>query len=191
MMINKLDPKQIIMSNNEVTNAMLSNCIEDILSASEILINAIKNGKKVLWCGNGGSAADSQHMSTELMGGLRYHDRPPIPSIALTTDSSFLTAWSNDTDFNTIFSRQIEAIGGSGDVLIAISTSGNSSNIVEAVNMAEKMNMRIIILTGKNGGKLSGRKDIVINIPSDDTQRIQEGHLLTEHILCEMLESSL
>ena len=190
-MINKLDPKQIIMSNNELTNAMLSNCIEDILSASEILINAIKNGKKVLWCGNGGSAADSQHMSTELMGGLRYHDRPPIPSIALTTDSSFLTAWSNDTDFNTIFSRQIEAIGGSGDVLIAISTSGNSSNIIEAVNMAEKINMRIIILTGKTGGKLNGRKDIVIKIPSDDTQRIQEGHLLTEHILCEMLESSL
>ena len=179
------------MSNNEVTNAMLSNCIEDILSASEILINAIKNGKKVLWCGNGGSAADSQHMSTELMGGLRDHDRPPIPSIALTTDSSFLTAWSNDTDFNTIFSRQIEAIGGSGDVLIAISTSGNSSNIIEAVNMAEKINMRIIILTGKTGGKLNGRKDIVIKIPSDDTQRIQEGHLLTEHILCEMLESSL
>ena len=190
-MINKLDPKQIIMSNNEVTNAMLTNCIEDILSASEVLINAIKNGKKVLWCGNGGSAADSQHMSTELMGGLRDHDRPPIPSIALTTDSSFLTAWSNDTDFNTIFSRQIEAIGGSGDVLIAISTSGNSSNIIEAVNMAEKMNMRIIILTGKTGGKLNGRKDIMIKIPSDDTQRIQEGHLLTEHILCEMLESSL
>lgn len=190
-MINKLDPKQIIMSNNEVTNAMLTNCIEDILSASEVLINAIKNGKKVLWCGNGGSAADSQHMSTELMGGLRDHDRPPIPSIALTTDSSFLTAWSNDTDFNTIFSRQIEAIGGSGDVLIAISTSGNSRNIIEAVNMAEKINMRIIILTGKTGGKLNGRKDIVIKIPSDDTQRIQEGHLLTEHILCEMLESSL
>ena len=190
-MSNKLDPKQIIISNNEVTNAMLSNCIDDILIASEILINAINNGKKVLWCGNGGSAADSQHMSTELMGGLRDHDRPPIPSIALTTDSSFLTAWSNDKDFNTIFSRQIEAIGNTGDVLVAISTSGNSSNVVEAVNMAEKMNMRIIILTGKGGGKLNGRKDIVINIPSDDTQRIQEGHLLTEHILCEMVESSL
>ena len=186
-----LDPKQIIISNNKVTNAMSTTCIDDILIASEILIETIKNGNKVLWCGNGGSAADSQHMSTELMGGLRDHDRPPIPSIALTTDSSFLTAWSNDTDFNTLFSRQIEAIGNSGDVLIAISTSGNSENIVEAVNMAEKMNMKIIILTGKNGGKLNGRGDIVINIPSNDTQRIQEGHLLTEHILCEMLESSL
>jgi len=186
-----LDPKQIIISNNEVTNAMLTTCIDDILIASEILIETIKNGNKVLWCGNGGSAADSQHMSTELMGGLRDHDRPPIPSIALTTDSSFLTAWSNDTDFNTLFSRQIEAIGNSGDVLIAISTSGNSENVVEAVNMAEKMNIKIIILTGKNGGKLNGKGQIVINIPSDDTQRIQEGHLLTEHILCEMLESSL
>ena len=186
-----LDPKQIIISNNEVTNAMLTTCIDDILIASEILIETIKNGNKVLWCGNGGSAADSQHMSTELMGGLRDHDRPPIPSIALTTDSSFLTAWSNDTDFNTLFSRQIEAIGNSGDVLIAISTSGNSENVVEAVNMAEKMNIKIIILTGKNGGKLNGKGEIVINIPSDDTQRIQEGHLLTEHILCEMLESSL
>ena len=102
-----------------------------------------------------------------------------------------MTAWSNDTDFNTLFSRQIEAIGNSGDVLIAISTSGNSENIVEAVNMAKKMNIKIIILTGKNGGKLNGRGDIVINIPSNDTQRIQEGHLLTEHILCEMLEASL
>lgn len=190
-MSGKLDPKQIIISNNEVTNAMLTTCIDDILIASEILIDAINNGNKVLWCGNGGSAADSQHMSTELMGGLRNHDRPPIPSIALTTDSSFLTAWSNDTDFNTLFSRQIEAIGNSGDVLIAISTSGNSENIVEAVNMAKKMNIKIIILTGKNGGKLNGRGDIVINIPSNDTQRIQEGHLLTEHILCEMLEASL
>ena len=190
-MRNKLDPKQIIMSNNQVTKAMLSNCIDDIIIASEILINAIKNGNKVLWCGNGGSAADSQHMSTELMGGLRDHDRPPIPSVALTTDSSLLTAWSNDTDFNTIFSRQIEAIGNRGDVLIAISTSGNSNNVVEAVNMAERMNMSTIILTGKSGGKLNGRKDIVIKIPSDDTQRIQEGHLLTEHILCEMVESSL
>lgn len=134
-MSGKLDPKQIIISNNEVTNAMLTTCIDDILIASEILIDAINNGNKVLWCGNGGSAADSQHMSTELMGGLRNHDRPPIPSIALTTDSSFLT--------------------------------------------------------GKNGGKLNGRGDIVINIPSNDTQRIQEGHLLTEHILCEMLETSL
>jgi len=187
----KLDPVQIIISNNEVTKAMLSSCVEDILVACEILILSIKDGNKVLWCGNGGSAADSQHMSTELMGGLRDHDRPPIPSIALTTDSSFLTAWSNDTDFKTVFSRQIEALGSPGDVLIAISTSGNSDNVIEAVMMAKKMSMKAIILTGESGGKLDNRGDVVINIPSNDTQRIQEGHLLTEHILCEMVESSL
>lgn len=190
-MKNNLDPKEIIISNNKVSQDMLESCADDILFAANILIKTVKNGNKVLWCGNGGSAADSQHMSTELMGGLRDHDRPPIPSIALTTDSSFLTAWSNDTDFRSVFSRQIEAIGNSGDVLIAISTSGNSDNVVEAVNMAEKLNMKIIILTGKSGGKLNNRGDVVINIPSKDTQRIQEGHLLTEHILCEMLESSL
>ena len=190
-MKNNLDPKEIIISNYKVSQDMLESCVDDILFAANNLIKTVKNGNKVLWCGNGGSAADSQHMSTELMGGLRDHDRPPIPSIALTTDSSFLTAWSNDTDFRSVFSRQIEAIGNSGDVLIAISTSGNSDNVVEAVNMAEKLNMKIIILTGKSGGKLNNRGDVVINIPSKDTQRIQEGHLLTEHILCEMLESSL
>ena len=187
----KLDPVQIIISNNEVIKNMLSSCVEDILIACEILISSIKDGNKVFWCGNGGSAADSQHMSTELMGGLRDHDRPPIPSIALTTDSSFLTAWSNDTDFKTVFSRQIEALGSPGDVLIAISTSGNSDNVIEAVMMAKKMSMKVIILTGESGGKLNNRGDVVINIPSNDTQRIQEGHLLTEHILCEMVESSL
>ena len=187
----KLDPVQIIISNNEVTKTMLSSCVEDILLACEILISSIKDGNKVFWCGNGGSAADSQHMSTELMGGLRDHDRPPIPSIALTTDSSFLTAWSNDTDFKTVFSRQIEALGNPGDVLIAISTSGNSDNVIEAVMMAKKMSMKVIILTGESGGKLNDRGDVVINIPSNDTQRIQEGHLLTEHILCEKVDSSL
>ena len=187
----KLDPVQIIISNNEVTKTMLSSCVEDILIGCEILISSIKDGNKVFWCGNGGSAADSQHMSTELMGGLRDHDRPPIPSIALTTDSSFLTAWSNDTDFKTVFSREIEALGNPGDVLIAISTSGNSDNVIEAVMMAKKMSMKVIILTGESGGKLNDRGNVVINIPSNDTQRIQEGHLLTEHILCEMVETSL
>ena len=102
-----------------------------------------------------------------------------------------MTAWSNDTDFKTVFSRQIEALGNPGDVLIAISTSGNSDNVIEAVMMAKKMSMKVIILTGESGGKLNNRGDVVINIPSNDTQRIQEGHLLTEHILCEMVESAL
>ena len=185
----KLDSRQIISSSADVKRAMLDACAEDIDVAANILTDAVKNGRKILWCGNGGSAADAQHMATELMGGLRDHDRPAIASISLTTDSSFLTAWSNDTDFNTIFSRQLDGLGEPGDVLVAISTSGNSENIVQAVERAETMDMAVIILTGQNGGKLRDKGDVIIRIPSDDTQRIQEGHLLAEHIMCEMVEN--
>ena len=185
----KLDSRQIISSSADVKRAMIDACAEDIDIAANILTEAVKNGRKILWCGNGGSAADAQHMATELMGGLRDHDRPAIASIALTTDSSFLTAWSNDKDFNTIFSRQLDGLGEPGDVLVAISTSGNSENIVQAVERAETMDMAVIILTGQNGGKLRDKGDVIIRIPSDDTQRIQEGHLLAEHIMCEMVEN--
>jgi len=122
---------------------------------------------------------------------LRDHDRPAIASIALTTDSSFLTAWSNDTDFNTVFSRQLDGLGKAGDVLVAISTSGNSENVVQAVERAMAMDMAVIILTGQSGGKLRDKGDVIIRIPSDDTQRIQEGHLLAEHIMCEMVEDAI
>ena len=187
----KLDSRQIISTSADVKRAMLDACAKDIDIAANILTDAVKNGRKILWCGNGGSAADAQHMSTELMGGLRDHDRPAIASIALTTDSSFLTAWSNDTNFNTIFSRQLDGLGKAGDVLVAISTSGNSENIVQAVERAKAMDMAVIILTGQSGGKLRDKGDIVIRIPSDDTQRIQEGHLLAEHIMCEMVENAI
>ena len=187
----KLDSRQIISSSADVKRAMIDACAEDIDIAANILTEAVKNGRKILWCGNGGSAADAQHMATELMGGLRDHDRPAIASIALTTDSSFLTAWSNDKDFNTIFSRQLDGLGEPGDVLVAISTSGNSENIVQAVERAETMDMAVIILTGQNGGKLRDKGDVIIRIPSDDTQRIQEGHLLAEHIMCEMVENAI
>ena len=187
----KLDSRQIISISADVMRAMLDACAKDIDTAANILTKAVKNGRKILWCGNGGSAADAQHMATELMGGLRDHDRPAIASIALTTDSSFLTAWSNDTDFNTIFSRQLDGLGKAGDVLVAISTSGNSDNIVQAVERAKTMDMSVIILTGKSGGKLCDKGDVIIRIPSDDTQRIQEGHLLAEHIMCEMVENAI
>jgi len=186
----KLDSRQIISTSADVKRAMLDACAKDIDIAANIMTDAVKNGRKILWCGNGGSAADAQHMATELMGGLRDHDRPAIASIALTTDSSFLTAWSNDTDFNTIFSRQLDGLGKAGDVLVAISTSGNSENIVRAVERAKAMDMAVIILTGQSGGKLRDKGDVVIRIPSDDTQRIQEGHLLAEHIMCEMVENA-
>jgi D-sedoheptulose 7-phosphate isomerase len=187
----KLDSRQIITTSANVKRAMLDACAKDIDIAANILTDTVKNGGKILWCGNGGSAADAQHMATELMGGLRDHDRSAIASIALTTDSSFLTAWSNDTDFNTIFSRQLDALGKAGDVLVAISTSGNSENIVQAVIRAKAMDMAVIILTGESGGQLRDKGDVIIRIPSDDTQRIQEGHLLAEHIMCEMVENAI
>ena len=190
-MSSKLDSRQIISTSADVKRAMLDACAKDIDIAANIMTDAVKNGKKILWCGNGGSAADAQHMATELMGGLRDHDRPAIASISLTTDSSFLTAWSNDTDFNTIFSRQLDGLGNAGDVLVAISTSGNSENIVQAVEKAKAMDMVVIILTGQSGGKLGDKGEVVIRIPSDDTQRIQEGHLLAEHIMCEMVENAI
>jgi len=186
-----LDFKQIINDSIDVKTKILGNCVNDIESASEVLIKAVKDGKKILWCGNGGSAADAQHMAAELMGGLRSHDRPAIASLALTTDTSFITAWSNDTDYETIFSRQIEAIGNKGDVLIAISTSGNSKNVIRAIETAKEKRIRVIVLTGKSGGNMANSGNINICIPSDDTQRIQEGHLMVEHILCESVESSI
>lgn len=186
-----LDFKQIINDSIDVKTKILENCVNDIESASEILIKAVKDGNKILWCGNGGSAADAQHMAAELMGGLRSHDRPAIASLALTTDTSFITAWSNDTDYETIFSRQIEAIGNKGDVLIAISTSGNSKNVIRAIETAKEKRIRVIVLTGKSGGNMANSGNINICIPSDDTQRIQEGHLMVEHILCESVESSI
>ena len=136
------DVKSIIQENNTVLVKMLDQCVADIKAASDLSILAIKNGKKIIWCGNGGSAADAQHMAAELMGGLVSHDREPIPSIALTTDTSFITAWANDTGYETIFSRQIDGLGNAGDILIAISTSGNSVNVLRAIKCAKNKKMK-------------------------------------------------
>ena len=180
-----------IRESADVKNTMIVASVEDIEKAAEMMVAAVQNGNKILWCGNGGSAADAQHMAAELMGGLRSHDRPAIQSIALTTDTSFITAWSNDTDYESIFSRQIEGLGSTGDILMAISTSGNSRNVVKAVESCNDKGITVIVLTGKTGGLLKDMGDVTISIPSDDTQRIQEGHLLAEHILCEMVEKSV
>jgi len=185
-----LDIRQIIQNSAETKLLMLEKCEGDIQKASQMMIESIKNGNKILWCGNGGSAADAQHMAAELMGGLRSQDRKPIPSIALTTDSSFITAWSNDSSYDEIFSRQIEGIGSTGDILVAISTSGNSINVLNAIKTAKSKKIQCIILTGKSQGIMKGMGDVLISIPSDDTQRIQECHLLVEHIMCEFVEES-
>jgi len=153
-------------------------------------VNAIKNNKKILVFGNGGSAADAQHIATELT--VRYmSDRAPIAAIALTTDSSTLTAAGNDLGFEYIFSRQIEALGQDGDIAIAISTSGNSDNIIKALKMARSKNITTIGLSGCDGGKMPPLCDHIITVPSDMTARIQEMHILIGHLLCGALEKEL
>ena len=188
-MIEKI--KQQISASIAVKESMFHYCIEDIQSAASLMIDSIRKGGKIFWCGNGGSAADAQHLATELMGGMTSHDRKPIPSIALTTDNSFITAWSNDTGFESIFSRQIQGLGKAGDVLIGISTSGNSENVLAAVKQAKFKELSTIVFTGNSGGKINGVPDISINIPSEDTQRIQEAHIMVGQILCGLIEDDL
>ena len=180
--------KREILDSLSVKELIIESCIEDIESAAVAMINSIKNGGKILFCGNGGSAGDAQHLATELMGGMTSHERKPIPSIALTTDTSFITAWSNDTDFDSIFSRQIQGLGNEGDVLVAISTSGNSSNIIAALKQAKYKGLMTISFTGKTGGKLNGLADLTIYVPSENTQRIQEGHIMIGQIICGLVE---
>jgi len=159
-------------------------------AASKKIFNTFKNKKKIFICGNGGSAADCQHIASELTGRF-IKDRIPINAIALTTDTSALTAISNDFSFNEVFSRQLQALGGPNDVLIAISTSGNSANIIEAVEFAKNKNIKVIGLLGNEGGKLGKICDISIIVPSTSTPRIQEAHILIGHTLCEGIEIEL
>lgn len=188
-MIEKIE--KLIIESIEVKKQLIKKCLPEIDNAAQLMIMSIRNGGKILWCGNGGSASDAQHLSTELMGGMSNHDRKPIPSISLTTDTSFLTAWSNDTDFESVFSRQIQGLGNSGDVLIGISTSGNSENVISAIKQAKYKDLKTIALTGYNSNKLEDLSDVTINVPSNDTQRIQESHIMIGQILCGLLEEDL
>ena len=167
-------------------------CFDDIIKAIDLLVECYKNGNKLLLCGNGGSAADCQHIATELMIRLSHHiNRPALPAIALTTDTSNLTAGSNDIGFENVFARNVEGLGNKGDVLLAISTSGNSENVIKAVEMAHQKGMKVIGFLGGSGGKLKSLVDLPIIIPSSNTQRIQEGHITIAHIICEMVEDRL
>ena len=166
-------------------------CHESILESALIIIHAFQAGAKVLLCGNGGSAADCQHFATELVSRLSSDiKRRALPALALTTDTSFLTAYSNDAEFDGIFERQVEAFGKPGDVLIAISTSGNSKNVIRAVEQANKLDMVTISLTGQKG-VLKDITDSNIMIPSENTQFIQESHLAIEHVICYLVEDAL
>ena len=180
-----------ILESARIKNKMVQNGVVEVEKAAELLIDCVNDGGKIYWCGNGGSSADAQHLATELMGGMSDHDRMPIPSISLTTDSSFITAWSNDTDFDSVFSRQIQGLGEVGDVLIGISTSGNSKNIINAIKQAKFKKLKTITFTGSTGGKLDGLADITIKIPSENTQRIQEAHIMIGQILCSIIELSI
>jgi len=157
--------------------------------ASEMVL-AVRMGGKILWCGNGGSAADAQHLNGQFVVRFR-HDREGIPSIALTTDTSILTAASNNYGYEHIFQRQVETLARKGDVVVAISTSGNSRNVSLALESARKLGAVTVAFTGKGGGKLAAWADFLFEIPSSDTARIQEAHIVAGHILCEIVESEL
>lgn len=163
---------------------------DKIEEAANIIIGAYKNNKKVLIAGNGGSAADAQHFAGELVGRFKK-ERKPLDCIALTTDTSILTAVGNDYGFEHVFARQVEARGKAGDVYISISTSGNSQNIIYAIEKAKEMKIRTVYLGGKDGGKIKGMSDVDIIVPSDNTPRIQEMHITILHILAELIEQEL
>ncbi|WP_394780172.1 phosphoheptose isomerase [Undibacterium sp.] len=161
--------------------------------AVELMFSALSNGNKILACGNGGSAADCQHFAAELVGRFE-RERLPLPAMALTTDTSILTAVANDYSFQEVFSKQVQAFGQAGDVLLALSTSGNSASIVNAVKVALERDMRVVALTGKGGGeigKILTDADVNICVPHDRTCRIQEVHLLTIHCLCDGIDVAL
>ena len=177
-----IDTKKRLLENEEL--------IQHIEQLVDLCINGFKNGNKLYLCGNGGSAADAQHIAAELSGRFNY-DRKPLPAEALHVNTSFLTAVANDYDYSQTYSRMVEAFGDKGDILIGISTSGNSANVVNAIKTANEKEMTTIALTGENGGKLKDLSDLCIKIPSDNVARIQEAHILIGHILCEEIEKAI
>ena len=177
-----IQTKQKLLENIEVTDS--------IFEAVNAVIEAYKRGNKTLIAGNGGSAADAQHIAAEFVSRF-YFDRPGIPSIALTTDTSIITAIGNDYGYERLFARQVEANGAKGDIFIGISTSGNSANVIEALKACKEKGITTIGLTGESGGKMSDICDIIIKVPSSSTPRIQESHILIGHIICASVEEEL
>ncbi len=174
--------KQAILENDALINL--------IAEVAHTCVEVYRNGKKILIAGNGGSAADAQHFAAELVGRYGF-DRPSLPSIALTTDSSNLTAIGNDYGYEYVFSRQLEGLAQEGDLFIGISTSGNSQNVINAFTAAKERGVSTVALVGRDGGKMAAMADYAIVIPSQATPRIQESHLLIEHILCDIIEKEI
>ncbi|MBM4430821.1 MAG: SIS domain-containing protein [Chloroflexi bacterium] len=178
-----------LLASAEVKRRIAETCLEEILAAAEMITAALRAGGKVMLCGNGGSAADSQHIAAEFTNRLSAElERPALAALALTTDTSFLTANANDHGFEHVFERQVEALGREGDILISISTSGNSQNVVRAVRFCRSRGVKTIGLLGGNGGQLGTLVDLAIVVPSTNTQHIQEGHITVGHILCDLVE---
>jgi D-sedoheptulose 7-phosphate isomerase len=176
----------------ETVGRVQGECLDDITEAAGILVGCFRDEGKLLICGNGGSAADAQHLATEFVSTLTIdHARPSIPAIALTTDSSLLTAIANDFGVEGVFARQVESLGRAGDVLLAISTSGDSANVVRAAERARSQGLRVIALTGASGGALAPLADAAIRVPSSVTAHIQEAHLAVEQLLALMVERAL
>ncbi len=176
-----IDTKTAILKDEEMLNT--------IYKVVEVITTAFKNGKKILFCGNGGSAADAQHLAAEFSGRF-YKDRVALPAEALHVNTSYLTAVANDYSFDVVYSRMVDGIGNAGDVLVGISTSGNSINIVKALETAKLKGMIAIGFTGQNAGKMKDMCDLLINIPSTDTPRIQESHIMVGHIICQLVEEA-
>lgn len=177
----------------EVKQNALEFVAPGIANASIISVQALLDGNKILCCGNGGSAADAQHFAAELLNRFEI-ERPGLPALAITTDSSTLTSIANDYHFNEIFAKQVRALGKSGDLLLAISTSGNSENVIQAIHAAHEREMKVIALTGRNGGTMTGllkSSDVEIRVPAESTARVQEVHILALHCLCDLIDIQL
>ena len=184
--------KQVIEESVSLKTLLLKDeaFLKEIEKVKDVMVKALKDGKKILWCGNGGSAADSQHLAAEFSGRF-YYDRPPLRSEALHVNTSYLTAVANDYSYDVIYSRMVKAMGDKGDVLVGISTSGNSKNIVLAFEQAKENGMITIGFTGNGGGKMKEKADYILDIPSKDTPRVQECHIMVGHILCELVEAEI
>lgn len=174
--------KQAILNNPEL--------LQTIQDVADTMITALRSGNRVLWCGNGGSAADAQHLAAELSGRF-YYDRPPLNSEALHCNTSYLTAVANDYGYELIYSRMIDGACKKGDVLVGISTSGNSKNILNAFRKAKELGVITVAMTGKTGGEMRQVADYLLNVPSMDTPRIQESHIMLGHIICEIVEAQM
>ena len=178
------------LAHQETIEKTIQTMQEPLLKASKLAVETLRAGNKILICGNGGSAADAQHFAAELTG-IYKTERRGLPGIALTTDTSALTAIGNDYGYDRVFDRQVEALAQKGDLLIGISTSGNSKNVINALKVAREMGCKTLGLTGRDGGAMNDLCDVNLVVPSDDTPRIQEMHILFEHTICQIIDNEL